>query len=407
MRLYIILCLIIFALTCLVGLLYNSRKRACEERDAQLSVIEAQREKLAVLQTRLDVAKDESTANTKVQAKQAKEGQLRKAKAQLYELCDASLLALPPGTPVDLHNRTLDRASQLLKKPTTSFQELIQREHYQCSGLWELYWCLARASQAAVKVLTVKEEDGISSRLIEILDASARKLLGIGAPYQRSLDLAFCQIYHQSVPAFKEVDVGADILLVIAGERLIDGGGARLIWIQAKKSDTKFTVDCTYANTRGLQLEALKNVNDPAKGSFSLYLKYSTPLNYLPAFALEDHTPPADRLNVDLGIYGVRLAELVTSIASRETASAGSFAQPSEIIAFIDSVAHKKPMFLVCATGADEFETVWKAPNLLEHLAQHYRRELGMPKTHEHEPAPGPRPAPHTPHKDKGRDFDR
>jgi len=294
--------------------------------------------------------------------------------------CDPRLLEMPPGVPEKLHKSTLVHARYALNEKLGSFYDLRDRSSFKAAGQWELYWCLAHATKAAVISSLAKMEDGITADFVRTLELEAKKLPSMIDEAAPALQLAYSNIFEQAKPALKEADVGADVLLVVAGDNLVPSGGARLFWIQAKKarsSTAPYVLDCSYKNTKDSQINALRKVNVPERGSFAVYCQYSNALPFIPSFTLAVHTP-ADDLKVDLAEHGVRISELISAYAGYRDKAVGVFADATAVTAFISSVAAGKPLYVVAATeNNDRYLQRWNAHTLVKQIALHYQRELG------------------------------
>lgn len=326
------------------------------------------------------------TIRTEKANSQNAEGKLDDAKKKLLlagnreSWCDPKFLEFPPGVPEPLHKSTLVHARYVLNEKLGSFYDLRGRSSFRAPGQWELYWCLAHASKAAIASATVKMEDGITADFVRALEVEAKRLPTMIEEVLPSLQLAYSKIFEQAKPAMKEADVGADVLLIVAGDNLTPDGGARLFWIQAKKarSGGPYMLDCSHKNTSDSQIDALKKVDIPALGSFAIYCQYSSALTFIPSFALTSHKPSAD-LKVDLAEHGVRIAELVTAFSAYQNPAITSFSDATAVTAFIGSISTGKPLYVVAATESeDQYLQKWNAHTLVKQIEQHYERELGM-----------------------------
>lgn len=300
-----------------------------------------------------------------------------KARIALTGLTNPSLLVFPPGTPQQLHERTIEYANRMLHRPTQTLVELISRDAFNQVGIWELYWGFVYATQEKQAKVDISSENGISSSLIDGLTKYSQRLAEVDPEYRSSLNIAHCKLYDQIRPGMKEEDAGADLLLVVASDRFASGGGARLIWLQAKRIGATYTAECKQENNGGYQIDALQNANHPDKGSFGVYAKFSAKLPFMPAFALKDYVPPKPHLTVDLGAHGVRLPELLAVLATAP--DYGQFADTQAIIAFLDSIALDAPVLLSCITVASPNGAgSWNANDLLNELTQYYDDKLGL-----------------------------
>ncbi|MBP1312800.1 hypothetical protein [Herbaspirillum sp. 1130] len=310
--------------------------------------------------------------------------------AQREAWCDTRLLELPISTPTNFHQNTLGYARLALSDRNARMYDLRSRSQFKSKGLWELYWCLAHASRTANASTRIKIENGISGDFLEALTEHAKNLssmLDNGTP---SLQMAYSKIYEQARPGLKEEDVGADILLVVAGDNLIQGGGARIFWIQAKKAPdgaSPYTIDCSYENTAELQLNRLRRVHQPNLGSFGAYINYTPKLSFIPSFSLTTYNPIGD-LKVNLGEKGARLPELVMAHSALKASSrTGSFSDAGAIVRFLQSVAENRPLYLVAATKhLDASRNPWDAQVLVNRISGHYRYALTRPTQNKNGP---------------------
>ena len=177
--------------------------------------------------------------------------------------------------------------------------------------------------------------------------------------------------------------MGADLLLIVAGDDLVPHGGLRAFWIQAKRNAAvqaephKMNYSHSNTNTVGQrQHSALQAEHDPAQGSFSPYWLYSPDLPYIPAASLSQFTlagPTAAPTNctVDLGLYGRRLQELMGSLLVNQ--AHGAFT-PDALVAFllIAAKAGVLPLQLVTLAGARHLDALAK----LEYVVDEYSRRV-------------------------------
>lgn len=201
------------------------------------------------------------------------------------------------------------------------------------------------------------------------------------------LQIAYNAIFEQSEPGLKESQVGADILLIIAGSSLVPNGLARIFWIQAKKAapDTSpFTLRYGQRNAHGLQVEALSKINAPQKGCFGLYAQYSTKLPYVPSVELDSLSWPNGKLADDLSAIGVRLPEHLVACCTSNSANMGAFSNTNDIKRYLDNVSAKKPLFIVTVTTDGlSLRHELSAGNLLSEISDYYSRKLGITQKRE------------------------
>jgi hypothetical protein len=305
--------------------------------------------------------------------------------------CEKQWLEMPPGTPKKFHATTLKYSSLLMtkKEGVHSFFDMCVERNFQKAGWWELYWTLANASASALEYVQSKIEDGITNEFVRSLEKQNQALRALRNDGRPLLQMGFCKIYEQATPALKESDVGADLLLIIAGNQLVSNGGARMFWLQAKRQlGDPYILDCSYANKNGPQLDALKKVDVPEKGSFGMYMQYAKDIPFIPALALCQHMPLSDYKNVDLSLYGARLAEIITLFSAVTEKSIGSFEDASSTIRFLDAVGDNKPLYVVAV--CDESDRKWSKRDLISKIQNHYQRKRSLNNEIENEKEKGP-----------------
>ncbi|QYF94833.1 hypothetical protein KY495_06520 [Massilia sp. PAMC28688] len=288
--------------------------------------------------------------------------------------CKASLTELPPDTPDAIRRHTTKDAATILRQAETLY-DLIDPANFSTSAQWALYWCLAHASAAAITATqAAKREDGISGDFLNELAAQARGLPQVSA--ETGLQIAYNAIFEQCEPALKEAQVGADILLIVAGSSLVPDGLARLFWIQAKREKTSaFKLHYEQANTGGYQVDALAKMSSEAQGSFALYMQYAGSLTFVPAV-------PVAKLGrtsytADLALLGTRLPEYI--VASSAKANAGTFKNVKAILAFLDKASDNKPLYVVTISAGDR-QRDKELTQLLTTVSDYYLEKLGMSK---------------------------
>ncbi|GGI16985.1 hypothetical protein [Oxalicibacterium faecigallinarum] len=294
--------------------------------------------------------------------------------------CDTTLLPLPPDTPERLHNNTLNFKNSLLVTPRSlSLYELHKRDNFSMPTSWELYWCLTHAAQTAIAHSKILVENAITEQFVQELKKQVQQLPSTTGNVRRSLNIAYSAIYSSAAPSLKEADVGADLLLIVAGTGLVSGGGARLLWIQAKKaaaSANAYTLDCSYSNTKVVQLDELRKVNVPEKGSLAAYIQYSSKLMFIPALALSLYPEQHSGNSINLSEHGVRFQELATALLSLPVVGLGSFQKPRDVINFIKNAGKNKPLYVVGLTEGGYGR--WNEKDIVNQVVSHYRGELGL-----------------------------
>lgn len=331
-------------------------------QDAQ-ELLVSKKEELSHVNTQLNILRDEKNLLMRQQ-----------------DWCGGIALDFPPGTPRELHQRTISFVKYFLRSDFTSFNDLLKASNFSAEEQWALYWCLTYAADAALKDAGRKVEDGITDTFIHHLTSQVQqaklKLSATALPLQ----LAYCCIYEQCQPAMKEADVGADVLLIIAGAGLVADGGARLFWIQAKKPRSDpFDLDCGYRNKKGLQFDALMNVNEPQRGSFSLYMQYAIDLPYIASFWLGQKVRPTEKNSIDLKLHGIRCQELISALSAVKANNIGIFSNEKEIIDFLKLKSESKPLHVVIAAdGSAKGVQRWPSKSMLENIVDYYEKEFGL-----------------------------
>lgn len=190
----------------------------------------------------------------------------------------------------------------------------------------------------------------------------------------------------------KEAAVGADILLIIAGDAMFPNGFARILWIQAKNAAPKdpFTLDYSRRNTKGYQVDALARVHEPANGSLGLYAQYAAGLRYIPAVFVDKLIPHTKNYSADLSDIGSRLSELVVACMS-DHRGLGAFADTNALLAYLNKVSDMKPLFIVTITPDRDLSRQPRNNNeLLSTVSAFYEEMLGMEHDPDQEPDPEP-----------------
>lgn len=364
-----------------------------ENLDAANATIEKRDHALATSRAAaIAQAGNSQTLSNALMAQTSKNTQLTRAIAfadARRKWCLPQLVEFPAGTPVKLHQRTADCLATFVS-PSDSLFHVADPACVKCKPRWSLYWCLAHASAAAVRsAQALRDEDGISGDFLQALEHQSAGLGNVSTGESRRLQIAFNAIFQQIAPAMKEAQVGADILIIVAGRSLIPNGFARLFWIQAKRATgSAFTLDYSQANTAGAyQVDALRKVHRPKMGSIGLYVQYARDIPYVPAVLVNEL--PTTKYTADLNILGVRLPELLVAYTGN-IQGVGAFADTDAILAYLDEVSEKKSLYVVTITD----QGLEREHELLATVSDYYEKKLGLKKNIEN-------------NRDRGPEYDR
>lgn len=312
--------------------------------------------------------------------------------------CLPSLVEFPPGTPASFHEKTWKFRSVFLRDGASP-SDVSQQDQFASPAQWALYWCVVHACRSAANAVVAKVEDGVSGEFLKALASEVGTASRFSAE-SGNLQIAYSAIFEHAKPAVKEADVGADILLIVAGQQVAGSGFARAFWIQAKKAEAdanQFILHYDQKNTRGLQVDALTKVHRPNRGSFGLYIQYSR-LPYVPAVSVSNLPRENGVLAADLSDLGLCMPEYIVAHAGAG-ARIGSFADTAEILAYLDEVSDMKPFYVATVTAEGVLELDQKRANnqLLSTITGHYRQRLGLNRVAENDSAT---------HSQRDRDFE-
>jgi hypothetical protein len=263
------------------------------------------------------------------------------------------------------------------------------------SALRLLYWSLAHAAAAACRsAAQYKSEDGISTAFRMALQSEIGGLRDKEPDV--SLKIGINAIYENIKPAIKEARVGADLLLIVSGDELVPGGGARIFWIQAKRGDRQNPYELNYyrePNADGVvQFEALSKVHNPKRGSFSLYWLYAEELSFIPVTSISALKPVDPHLAADcvadLGVVGLRLQELLTSETLQTSMSSGRFQTADELVDFLVEAANNAivPLEVLSVHGSGER----MRHQLVDRVQKHYAELIQERSLRPGKSRPGP-----------------
>jgi len=368
-----------------LGLAKAKRLGAANAKVAELSTtLKISKAEIQTLETNLANVTDSLNA-AECNEKILRDERERERKRHIW--CKPELAEFGPGTPKDIHLITRQSLQIFTRNPTSLFH-LLQPNKFNNPQHWPLYWCLAHASQAAADAAkAAKDENGCSRAFLDALALSARQITDLMPESQ--LQIAFNAIFEQVKPAMKEESVGADILLIVAGQTLIPDGFARLFWVQGKRSKTNdFTLSYDQKNDSGYQIDALRKAHQPANGSIGLYTQYSKNLLFTPAVLVSQL--PKDTYTADLSNIGIRLPELIVTSLSK-VQGLGSFADTDEIITYLNKLSGMKPLYVVTVTeGGMRYDLERRLKQLLSTISDHYRKQLGLDRDAKPEIGRGP-----------------
>lgn len=218
-----------------------------------------------------------------------------------------------------------------------------------------LYWALTHASRSAYSsIKLLKNEDGMTSDFVHALQ---EELVNAQLHFGTSISVAVAQIFQNRKPALKEVSVGADLLILVSGSGLVQGGGVRLLWIQVKQAApaAPMQLDVYRAPNKagGTQLDALRSVHDPVAGSFGLYAMGALPYYFLSSTVVDKltHVMPkhSSTCQVDLGDIGARFQEVMVDLISNP--AHGYFSTSSAVVSFVDALAAEKSIVPLTVLG--------------------------------------------------------
>lgn len=287
-----------------------------------------------------------------------------------------------PVVPKDVQDNIQSIGKALVRPPGDSLFDLCHLERFIRPSRWALYWTLAHAARATTReAKNLTDEDGLSDKFIEVLTQQIKDLpntTGVRPP----LELGITPIFRKKKPAIKEDVVGADILLVVAGAGLLPTEGARLIWLQAKLSDTANPYQLDYwrpANAKGIfQFDALKAMHQPEKGSLAIYAQYSSLLPFVICASVGQMPPKAPltsaETKLDLSLVGHRLQEYVAAATSSK--SIGTFATADDVLEFLKTQTHGALLPLNVLTVCAQDDP--RARSILVEIHQHFEVEMGL-----------------------------
>lgn len=364
------------------GLAREEELLAANQKISQLSEI---LQRLKISSANLDSQlKEARLALSRVEDKYEQQVGRGKLMRKQLDWCSMRLVEFPIETPVNFQKNTLINLESFLGGGAR-FSDLGDPSKFSSPAQWLLYWCLAHASNAAVEATSgAKNEDGVSRAFLDELSQQAKTassfLDGAGG-----LQIAYNAIFEQCEPAMKEAAVGADILLIVAGNPLISDGLARVFWIQAKRSDSGFNLRFDQENKNGLQVEALSRVHDPIRGAFGLYVQYAKELPYVPSVPVSKLSWTDGKYSADLSAIGVRLPEFLV-MCTGKCRNVGSFADIGALKAYLEEVSEMKPLYIVTAMAdGPEYSQKLSKNHLLSTISDYYREKLGIAKSHQRE----------------------
>lgn len=254
------------------------------------------------------------------------------------EWCPAQFAELP----AELRRRcprlveATDDALRCAVMPEVRCMSMLVNQHsFRSASMWALYWVVVHGAEAVrERILDGINEDGLTT-------AFAAAISNATAEYQRrfsnniDLQIGFTKLYEHAGENLQEVDAGADLVLVVSGNQLTPGGGARLLWFQAKRRrrpDNPWRLAYGQENSKhGTQCAALKRRHSPAQGSFGSYVNYAEGVPVVAAVPVE--LLDEKGTSVDVNDVGIRLQEHVLSRAT--AVNAGQFTSAEGVFDFL------------------------------------------------------------------------
>jgi hypothetical protein len=306
-----------------------------------------------------------------------------------FDLCRTELLipsmdAEEYEKAIKLIQRSATMCSNIFNCQLNNLYDQFARENFKSNSAWGFYWCIANACASAQnEIAQHTNEDGISREWVSRLDQNlinAAQNHGISGMHALEI-----KIFEKVVPSIKEHEVGADILLIIAGN-LLPRGGYRAIWIQGKReANSPYTLNFLRTpNEDGrTQYEKLRVMEDRSQGSFAIYTQYST-LPFLISIqtadmpASEEIKGKADKHKIDLSVNGIRTQELLCDIAT--STRYGEFDSATSFDSFISSITPAELPLKIIGLSADN-----DGHNMLLTLQQHFDKKRKLARNIGHD----------------------
>ncbi|MCK7495811.1 MAG: hypothetical protein MZW92_36205 [Comamonadaceae bacterium] len=212
---------------------------------------------------------------------------------------------------------------------------LAEKSAFRDPSLWALYWVVAHGAAAIRERLPEGiNENGLTVAFVAALDDAAKEYRKLFAE-AIDLEIGTGKLFEYTSENQQEVDTGADLVLVLSGKQLIPGGGARLLWVQAKKrsrTDNPWLLSYRQQNSKhGTQCAALMRRHDPARGSFGSYVNYAESVPFVAAVPVE--LLAANGTSANVAEVGIRLQEHVLSRIT--AANVGQFTSAEDVFDFL------------------------------------------------------------------------
>lgn len=317
--------------------------------------------------------------------------------SKIREWC-ALKLALPahyPPVPQTFVANTLHSLRMCLNKQNAAFDDSCTMSSFQSPAAWGLYWVLANAVKTICPHIAAgrTNEDWLTSCLLQEIKQEAKRLESFKT--KASLEISTSPIY-ASVKrtaddrTVTERQVGADILLMLAGKDLVPNEGIRIFWVQAKRNneDSDPYVLNYWRQAAGeekypsklRQYEIIQGRHRPDKGEFALYMMYSPELSVLPTIPVSKiqfapHTATRSQCEADLAQDGERLQEFLVRWATDGAMETGQFST-SGLTAHLSEVTKSSgiPHHLVQVHPAGD----GRAQAQLQEVSEAYQAALGI-----------------------------
>lgn len=245
-----------------------------------------------------------------------------------------------------------------------------------------LYWALTHASATGQKGMNrLDGEDAITTNFVSELQrelAAAKSLLGA------SLEVSAGEIHKKLRPALKEISVGSDLLLLISGDALVPGGGVRLLWLQVKLSSegNPLVLDVFRKPNSAdrTQLDVLRTVDIPSRGSFGMYALASREYRFftsIPVSGLGSVLPTSRSsciIDLSKSDTGVRLQELILALVSDP--NYGQFEKADEVVHFIDKIATESAIIPLTVLSVSAGSELVPSKNIVQTVKETWDKRL-------------------------------
>lgn len=297
--------------------------------------------------------------------------------------CDPDLASFDADTPLGIRTRSRQCAS-VFAPNINALTQLRAIGSFVSPVLWGIYWSIARsASKVCWEGWDSLGENGLTNVFVSALKDAVEEANGL-LDEDAQLVLATSAILDHKIPAVKEAKVGADLLVLIdTNDGELPGfspaPAIRLFWLQAKsldpeviKTNTIFTLDYSRENSHGRQVDALKKVHAPERGSFGFYAQYARQIDFVPVVSVDKlSSAAAGNFEADLQAEGTRFQEWLVS-RLKTTAQNAAFANFDEVKAFLDACSGDLP-FVIVTIAARKGPA---AELILQRLKSYYKKQV-------------------------------